>query len=69
MPFGDGTGPGGMGPMTGRGAGYCTGFARPGFAFRRPARRRPGFGFRLWRRGGNRFFNRRGFAPRSYSWW
>lgn len=32
MPFGDGTGPRGMGPMTGRGAGYCAGFARPGFA-------------------------------------
>jgi len=32
MPFGDGTGPRGMGPMTGRGAGYCTGFARPRFA-------------------------------------
>jgi len=32
MPFGDGTGPRGMGPMTGRGAGFCTGFGRPGFA-------------------------------------
>jgi len=32
MPFGDGTGPGGMGPMTGRGAGCCAGFGRPGFA-------------------------------------
>jgi len=32
MPFGDGTGPGGMGPMTGRRAGYCSGFAVPGFA-------------------------------------
>jgi hypothetical protein len=32
MPFGDGTGPRGMGPMTGRGAGYCTGAGRPGFA-------------------------------------
>lgn len=27
MPRGDGTGPMGMGPMTGRGAGYCTGYA------------------------------------------
>lgn len=31
MPFGDGTGPRGMGPMTGRGAGYCIGVIRPGF--------------------------------------
>ncbi len=32
MPFGNGTGPQGMGPMTGRGAGYCSGFNQPGFA-------------------------------------
>jgi hypothetical protein len=32
MPFGDGTGPMGLGPMTGRGAGFCAGFGRPGFA-------------------------------------
>ena len=31
MPRGDGTGPMGMGPMTGRGAGYCAGYAVPGF--------------------------------------
>ena len=31
MPRGDGTGPGGMGPMTGRGAGYCAGYSVPGF--------------------------------------
>lgn len=31
MPWGDGTGPMGMGPMTGRGAGYCAGFRAPGF--------------------------------------
>ncbi len=31
MPRGDGTGPMGMGPMTGRGAGYCAGFSVPGF--------------------------------------
>jgi hypothetical protein len=30
MPYGDGTGPAGMGPMTGRGVGYCgTGYGRP----------------------------------------
>jgi hypothetical protein len=32
MPFGDGTGPLGLGPMTGRVAGFCAGFGRPGFA-------------------------------------
>jgi hypothetical protein len=31
MPRGDGTGPMGMGPMTGRGAGFCAGFAVPGY--------------------------------------
>lgn len=32
MPGGDGTGPAGMGPMTGRAAGYCAGYPEPGFA-------------------------------------
>ncbi len=32
MPRGDGTGPAGMGPMTGRAAGYCAGSNAPGFA-------------------------------------
>jgi uncharacterized protein DUF5320 len=32
MPGGDRTGPAGMGPMTGRGAGYCAGFQVPGYA-------------------------------------
>jgi hypothetical protein len=31
MPRGDRTGPLGMGPMTGRGAGYCAGYDAPGF--------------------------------------
>jgi len=31
MPRGDGTGPLGMGPMTGRGTGFCAGFAAPGY--------------------------------------
>lgn len=30
MPFGDRTGPAGLGPRTGRGAGYCSGFGVPG---------------------------------------
>ena len=28
---GDGTGPEGLGPRTGRGAGYCAGYDRPGY--------------------------------------
>ena len=32
MPRGDGTGPRGAGPMSGRGMGYCAGFNAPGFA-------------------------------------
>lgn len=42
MPGGDGTGPGGMGAMTGRAAGYCAGYSMPGFA--NPIAGR-GFGF------------------------
>lgn len=46
MPRGDGTGPMGMGPMTGRGAGFCAGYGMPGYA-------NPGFGGgRGMRRGG-----------------
>ena len=45
MPFGDGTGPMGMGPMTGRGAGYCAGYGAPGYL-------NPAFGRGWWRGGG-----------------
>ena len=47
MPFGDRTGPMALGPMTGRGAGYCAGFPMPGSM--NPL---PGRGF--WGRGGGR---------------
>jgi len=47
MPAGDGTGPRGMGPMTGRGAGYCVGYDVPGYANPVPGR---GFGMG-WGRG------------------
>ena len=42
MPGGDGTGPGGMGPMTGRAAGYCAGYPVPGYMNATGGR---GFGF------------------------
>jgi hypothetical protein len=45
MPRGDGTGPMGAGPRTGRGLGYCNGFDRPGYGNPAPALR-GGLGFR-----------------------
>ena len=67
MPGGDGTGPMGQGPMTGRGAGYCAGNNMPGFAA-------PGWGRGFGRgrgRGYGRGFGRgygfgRGFGWRSF---
>jgi hypothetical protein len=41
MPRGDGTGPEGFGPMTGRRAGYCAGYDVPGYENPMPGR---GFG-------------------------
>ena len=62
MPAGDGTGPAGMGPMTGRGAGYCGSYGMPGYA--NPAAPRLGLGWRRGRGGGwgrgRRYF---GYAP------
>lgn len=31
MPFGNGMGPAGLGPLSGRGAGYCAGYGVPGY--------------------------------------
>jgi hypothetical protein len=59
MPRGDRTGPEGLGPMTGRAAGYCTGYSVPGFM--NPTR---GFGRGLGRgrgRGWGRGYGR--------GWW
>lgn len=69
MPFGDRTGPEGMGPMTGRGAGYCSGNTRAGFGFRLPFRRWFGFGpaDRGFGRGGGRRGPGRGFGFRGAS--
>lgn len=47
MPFGDRTGPAGLGPRTGRGAGFCGGFGVPG-----SLNRAGGFGFFGGGRGG-----------------
>ncbi len=62
MPRGNGTGPSGFGPMTGRGAGYCTGNNAPGcmngFVGRGGAGMRRGMGFG----GGGRGFRGEGFG-------
>jgi hypothetical protein len=59
MPRGDRTGPVGMGPMTGRGAGYCAGYGVPGFA-------NPGFGCGFgFGRGGGRGFGGGGWGRRN----
>ncbi|MCF8085536.1 MAG: DUF5320 domain-containing protein, partial [Desulfohalobiaceae bacterium] len=66
---GNGTGPMGFGPMTGRAAGYCAGFGRPGHMTPGPGRGM-GFGFRggggrrrRGVRGGQWFGQAPGFAP------
>ena len=48
MPGGDGTGPRGMGPMTGRRMGYCGGASAPGYG----AGRGRGMGWGAGRGGG-----------------
>ncbi len=61
MPGGDRTGPWGLGPRTGRRAGFCSGYRRPGFMNRSVF---PPFGgrwFGFFSRGwfGRRFWGRR----------
>jgi hypothetical protein len=58
MPRGDRSGPMGMGPKTGRGAGFCAGFDSPGYENPTP---QYGMG---WGGGGRRRRQRgRGFGP------
>ena len=53
MPRGDRTGPNSMGPMTGRAAGFCAGYDRPGYANLIPGgRNRLGRGLGRGFRGG-----------------
>jgi len=70
MPGGDKTGPTGAGPMTGRGAGFCSGNGMPGFA--NPGFNRFGGGMGFRRGGGGRGRRNRwsrpgrGFGPGMY---
>ncbi|MBN1140506.1 MAG: DUF5320 domain-containing protein [Deltaproteobacteria bacterium] len=72
MPRGDGTGPVGMGEMTGRGAGFCAGYGMPGYANPIPGRgfgagygRGAGFGGGFGRSGG---FGGGGFGGGGRGW-
>ena len=48
MPGGDGTGPAGFGPMTGRAAGFCAGYPVPGYMNPVGGRGYGGWGRRNW---------------------
>jgi len=69
MPRGDGTGPMGMGPMTGRSAGFCAGYNAPGFMNTMPGRGfgmgRGGGGFGM---GGGRGWRNRFYATGLAGW-
>jgi len=71
MPGGDRTGPNGLGPMTGRGAGYCAGYPVPGYMNPVPGRGGFGYGRGFGRgrgrgRGFGRGFGWRWAAPYAY---
>ncbi|HXL02849.1 MAG TPA: DUF5320 domain-containing protein, partial [Candidatus Atribacteria bacterium] len=55
MPGGDRTGPWGLGPMTGRAAGYCAGYSVPGYMNPIPGR---GWGAGFGRGWGRGYFGR-----------
>ena len=66
MPGGDRTGPAGMGPMTGRAAGFCAGYSAPGYM--NPVGGRGYWGWGRgggWGRGRGRGF---GWARAGYDW-
>lgn len=72
MPRGDGTGPVGRGPMSGRAAGFCNNFSVPGFA----NNMQRGFGRRNWHwetygfgRGFGHCYNASGLQRRARTWY
>jgi len=58
MPRGDRTGPLGLGPMTGRGLGYCAGFPVPGYMNPGPGLGLRRGGYFRWGRGFGRGYGR-----------
>ena len=64
MPGGDGTGPAGLGPMTGRAAGYCAGYPAPGYMSGGGRGLGRGFGGR----GGGRGWRNRFYATGLTGW-
>jgi hypothetical protein len=65
MPRGDRTGPMGMGPRTGRAAGFCSGSGTPGYANPAPGR---GFGMGGGRGGGGRGWRNMYYATGQPGW-
>ncbi|MBN2040479.1 MAG: DUF5320 domain-containing protein [Spirochaetes bacterium] len=65
MPAGNGTGPSGFGPMTGRAAGFCAGYSVPGYV--NPVRGRT-FGFARGGRGGGRGWRNQYYATGMPRW-
>ena len=61
MPGGDGTGPLGQGPMTGRGLGFCSGYNSPGYT-------NPGFGRGWFGRVGGRGWRNWYYATGKPGW-
>lgn len=74
MPGGDGTGPNGMGAMTGKGLGFCSGNDRPGYTFA-PGAGRGRFGYAgqgmygYYGRGGGRRGHRNMFYATGLPLW
>ena len=68
MPRGDGTGPAGMGPMTGRAAGFCAGYPVPGYMNLVGGRGYWGQGRGSWGRGGGRGWRNRYYATGLPGW-
>jgi len=69
MPGGDGTGPLGMGPMTGRAAGFCAGYGMPGYMNPIPGqgfRLRQGYGGQVGMGRGRGFWGRGGGRGRGF---
>ena len=68
MPFGDRTGPAGLGPMTGRAAGFCAGYSVPGYMNPVGGRGYWGCGRGFWGRGGGRGWRNRFYATGLPGW-